>query len=207
MRRYLYSILWMSILCQPVISAPIQLITGAPSTYQPGQPVEFDVRLPAVSNLGSYNVDLVLESAMGTAGVDFFFDVSATIPASANYVLSSSANFFDAANVDSPTRHRFTLTDFDFAGVDVVAGINDQVAHVVINTTPTFAGQLSIFVDADGLILDTPDINPTPVSGFDALKSDIAASGPIGIDPVPEPSATVLLVWALAAGCIRRWTL
>jgi hypothetical protein len=190
-----------------VLAGGVQLIEGLPSSYTPGQPIAFDVHLPAITNLGSYNIDLVLESAAGTAGVDFFFDVAATVSAATNYVFTSPANFFDAANVDSAMRHRITLTDFDFVGVDVVPGSNDRVATVVFQTDATFAGTLELFVDADGLILDTPVVTPTPVPGFDTLRADIAASEPIELDPIPEPSATVLLAWSFAVGCVTRWAI
>jgi hypothetical protein len=155
-----------------------------------------------MSNLGSYNIDLTLESSIGTAGVDFFFVIAATGPASTNYVFPSVANFFDAANVDATFRHRITLSDFDFSGVNVIPGTNDQVASVVFQTTPSFAGQLALSVDSGGLILDTPNINPMPVPGFNGLKTDIAASGPIEIRPVPEPAAPPLLMLAAAGFCL-----
>jgi hypothetical protein len=160
----------------------------------------FDVRLPAISNLGSYNIDLVLESTVGTAGVDFFFDVAATVPASMNYVFPSSANFFDAVNVDSQSRHRITLTDFDLVGIDVVPAANDRVAAVVIQTAATFSGQLALFADTDGLILDTPDITPTPVPGFDSLRSDIAEGGTSQLPAVPEPTTQLLCLACILFG-------
>jgi hypothetical protein len=156
--------------------------------YVPGEPVALDVRLPDITDLGSYNIDLVLESNTGTAGSDFFFDVAATVPAPTNYVFPSDANYFDAANVDSPMRHRITLSDFDLSGVNVVSGVNDRVASVVFRTAPTYHGQLTLFVDAPGLILDTPDVDPTPVAEFATIQSDTAAAPDVVLDPVPEPA-------------------
>src|SRR5687767_8394436 len=77
--------------------ASLQLIGGLPNSYVPGQPIAFDVRLPAVTNLGSYNVDVVLEASAGVAGTDFFFDVAATTAAATNYVFPSATSFFAAA--------------------------------------------------------------------------------------------------------------
>ncbi len=188
MLRYLFSaILLVEFFPQLAPGAAIQLIDGLPSSYPPGQPVMFDVRLPAISNLGSYNIDLVLESSVGSAGVDFFFDLAATMPAAASHVFPSSANFFDAVNTDSSTRHRITVTDFDFAGVNVLPGTNDRVATVVFRTAPTFNQPLQLYVDAPLLILDTPDPVPTPIEGFEALQNDIAAASPIELPAVPEP--------------------
>jgi hypothetical protein len=180
--------IFLGLVTRTVPGADIQLIEGLPSSYTPGQPVAFDVRLPAITELGSYNIDLVLESTSGTAGVDFFFDVAATAPTVTNYIFPSAVNFFDAVNIDSPSQHRITLTDFDVAGVNVIPGANDRVATVVFQTTSNFDGPLSVFVAAPLLILDTPNVVPTPVPSFDAIQDDIAAAGPIDLTPVPEPS-------------------
>ena len=184
-------------------SAPIQLIVGLPSSYTPGQPTTFDVRLPAINDLGSFNIDLVLASDNGTAGIDFYFDVAATFPASTNYVFPSSANFVDATNVDSAIRHRLTLTDFDFTGANVAPGTNDRVANVVFQTAPNFAGRLSFLVDAAALILDTPNFEPTPVPDFNAIQAGVAEALPIVLQPVPEPSTISLLVLAVGGICLR----
>jgi hypothetical protein len=156
----------------------------------------FDVRLPAISNLGAYNIDLVLESSAGNAGTDFFFDVAATAPALTNYVFPSTANFLDATTVDSSMRHRITLTDFAFAGVNV-GGMNDHVATVLFRTTPLFKGPLRVFVDTPLLILDTPSAVPSPVPGFDVIRNDIAAAGAFELALVPEPSSLLIAASAL----------
>ena len=82
--------------------------------------------LPPAANLGAYNIDVLMQSAEGTAGSDFSFDVAATMAASPGYVFPSAANFFDAVNTDTPSLQRLTLTDFDLAGVDVVASANQH---------------------------------------------------------------------------------
>jgi hypothetical protein len=199
MFRFLYAaFLFLSILPQSVPGAPIQPIVGLPSSYTPGQPVEFEVRLPTISNLGSYNIDVALEGNAGTAGTDFFFDTARTVPASTSYVFPSATNFFDAATIDSSTLHRITLTDFDFAGVDVVAGTNDRVATVVFQTLATYDGTLNVFVDAPLLLLDTPDEVPTPVEGFAEIQANIEESGPVVLPPVPEPPSVELCGLALS---------
>lgn len=175
-----------------VFAAPIQLIEGLPSTYTPGQPVTFQVRLPSVTDLGSYNIDLVVEGNSGIAGVDYSFDVAATMPSATSYIFPSATNFFDAANVDSPMRQRITLSDFDFAGVDIVPGTNDLVANVVVNTAANFLGSLSLFADPNGLILDTPDVEPTPVLEYQSIHAGVADSPPFVLPPVPEPSCALI---------------
>ena len=59
-----------------------------------------------------------------------------------------------AANIDSPTRHRITLTDFNISGVNIVPDQNDQVATVILGTVPGFTSPLSLFIDAPSLLLD-----------------------------------------------------
>ena len=113
--------------------------------------------------------------------------MAATTPALTSYIFPSTANFLDAATVDSSMRHRITLTDFAFSGVNVT-GANDDVATVIFRTTPVFKGPLRVFVHAPLLIFDTPIAIPTPVQGFDIIKNDIAAAGSFELVPVPEPS-------------------
>lgn len=204
MRNTLTIILLLITHSQSVLA--VQLIEGLPNAFQPGTPITFDVRLPPISNLGAYNIDLVLESTAGTAGVDYFFDAAATVPAVTNYVFPTSANFFDAVNVDSPSRHRITLSDFDLSGVNILAGQNDRVATVVLRTEPDFGNPLSLFVDAPSLILDTPGVVPTPVSGFNTIQTDIASAGATGLLPVPEPksAAAIIAGFALTLASCRR---
>lgn len=176
----------------PAEAAPI-LLSGLESQYTPGEPQTVNVTLPAIADLGSYNVDLVLTSDTGVAGTDFFFDAAATGPAAGNYVFPSSANFFDAANLDAARTQRLTLTDFDFSGVDVIPGVNDQVATVTINTRPGFFGTLSLSVDSAGLILDTPDASPTPVASFSAVQSATGQQASASTVAIPEPASVAVL--------------
>ncbi len=198
------AVLCLGILPPTVLGGPIQLINGLPNSYTPGQPVKFDVHLPGVDNLGSYNIDIALESNVGTAGIDYFFDAAASLPAAAHYVFPSTSNYFDAVTVDSATRDRFTLTDFDFSGVNVIPGTNDRVATVAFRTLATFHGALSVFVDAPLLILDTSDMVSTPVSGFSAIQDGIVSAGAVAVTPVPEPTNVLLLMVGAAAGFLGR---
>jgi hypothetical protein len=199
MRRSIPTLVCLGLLSSTASGASIQLIENFPSSYLPGELVEFDVRLPAMSNLGAYNLDIVLESSTGTAGIDFYLDDAATAPAPQNYVFPPAVFFFDSVNIESSTRHRITLTDFDLTGVDLVSGTNDRVAHVVFRTSPSFSYPLSLFVDSDSLILDTIDLTPTPIEGFEALQKQIADAGAIVLDAVPEPSSVSLFVLGLVA--------
>lgn len=184
------------------LAMPVAL-TGLGGSYTPGATQTFQVSLPPIANLGSYNIDLLLTGASGTAGTDYFFDVAATIAASSGYVFASTANYFDAVNVDPPFTHRLTLSDFDLTGTNVVASVNDKVATVVIGTAAHFQGSLSLTVDTSGLILDTPDVVPTSVAGFAQIVGDTRAAGDYSLVAVPEPSTIVLVALAFVMGMSR----
>lgn len=193
-RHLTFAFLCVAALASSALSATLNPIITAPNSYVPGQPTAIDIHLPSVTNLGAYNIDLVLEANVGTAGVDFFFDVAATMAASTKYVFPSTTNYFDAATIDSPQRHRITLTDFAFAGTNVAAGANDRVAAVVLRTAPTFRSPLSVSVSTPLLLLDTPDVVPTSVAEFGAIKLAVAAAGPIELIAVPEPAAALVML-------------
>ena len=168
-------------------------LQGLPTSYVPGDTFTVEVGLPPITDLGAYNVDVILSSNIGQAGTDFFFDVGATVPAPVGYVFPSTANFLDAVNIDSPLQHRITLSDFDFNGVDVEASINDLLAILTIGTSNDFQGDLSIAFDTDGLILDTPSIAPTPVAQFPDIVAATMLAIPTTVRRIPEASTSALI--------------
>lgn len=175
---------------------------GLPDSYVPGQPIAFELRLPAITNLGAYNIDVVLESDMELAGVDYELNQAASLPADVDYVFSSTVNFASAVNVDNSRRHRLTLSDFDLSGTGIVPAGNDRVGTIVINTLASSAGSLKVSIDGTSLILDTPAVTPTPVDQFDAIRDAVLAAEPASIAPVPEPSA--LAICGLTIVCLAR---
>jgi hypothetical protein len=191
------------------VAPPIELLENVPTTFVPGQPVEFQVRLPAITNLGAYQVDLLVESATALAGVDFSFDLPSIHVADSDYVFLSSNLFAAATNLEGPNRQRLTLTDFELAGIDVVPNINDLIGTIVLNTSKSLDGLLEIKVDALSLILDTPQVDPTPVPEFLSIQNGVHASGVATIRPVPEPVAGALLLELVfvALWCHRRYLL
>lgn len=173
--------------------------------YVPGQPNYFVLRLPAVTNLGSYNVELLLTSPTGVAGTDFYFDAVATHSISPGYVFPNASNFFTAANTLSGNRHSLTISDFALAGTDIVPGVNDGIATVVFKTSPGFNGALSLALGQDSFQLDTPATVPTPVTGLATARSSVASNVDATVTPVPEPNIVCLLNIAfIAATCAVR---
>lgn len=186
-------------------AAPVQLLFPG-STFAPGTSFMFSVATPAATNLGSYQFDILLSGSSGTAGVDYFYDLGATDAAATGYVFPVTDFYADAANLDSPSTQRLTLSDFDFAGVDVVPGTNSSVATVVVSTLPSFTGDLSFIVDSTTLILDTPDITPASIAEFASIQADTFAAAPvtISISAVPEPTSFAMLTMTVAFSIARR---
>lgn len=197
MRVFLF--LLAACLCLPSYAASID-------SYVPGQPKSFEFRLPPVSNLGSYNVELLLTSPTGVAGTDFYFDASATAPAASNnYIFSSAVNFFASVNALPGNTHSLTLSDFSLTGTNVIAGTNDAVASVVFRTSPSFNGLLSLSLGEDTFQLDTPDATPTSVPEYAAARSTVAADMNVSVPPVPEPTSISISVCSvLALGLLNR---
>jgi hypothetical protein len=170
-------------------AAPIEMVFPE-GTYQSGSPLLFSVVLPTdISDLGAYEIQIVITGDDPTAGVDYGFDVDATKAANSNYVFESTDLYFDAVIPDSATSQILVLSDLTLgSGVDVSPDVNDRVADVVVHTSASYSGSLTFSIDVDALILDTPvasDIAPLAT-----IRSDTAAAGPITIT-VPEPSAVV----------------
>jgi len=181
------------------VNLPIDLLDNVPTLFVPGQPIEFQVRLPALSNLGAYQVDVIVASSTAIAGVDFSFDLSSINVADSDYVFLSSAFFAAATNLESSHRQRLTLTDFELAGIDVVPNTNDLIGTIVLNTSQSLQESLELRIDAQSLILDTPQVVPTSVPEFQFIQSGIFTSGSITLRPIPEPATgTLFLGLALA---------
>ena len=184
-------------------AAPFQLVFPD-GTYQPGSPLLFQVLLPvAVTELGAYEIQIVLTGDEPTAGVDFGFDVDATEAADAQYVFDSADLFFDTILTESATSQILWLTDLTLgAGVDVAESINDRVANVVVNTAASYRGTLTFTIDADSLILDTPDGNE--IAGIAAIRTDTATAAPTTLVAIPEPSVIVATATLLCLCGSRR---
>ncbi|QEG43104.1 PEP-CTERM sorting domain-containing protein [Roseimaritima ulvae] len=217
-KPWLWLAIGLSLLLPRVASAGMITLDVSDTKFTPGTPFTVSVELPALTNLASYNIDILLSSSTGTAGTDFFFDGGATTAAPTNYVFPA-ADWFDAtSNLDSSSTERLTLSDFDagFLGYDVVPGVNNSLAQVVVSTLPGFTGELSLSIDTGGLLLDTPDFAPNfsfiPVVEFDGTVVDTSASSPVAIpsastavSAVPEPtSLSVFAIIGMAVTYSRR---
>jgi len=179
------------------LAAP-SLTIDAPATYSPAVPFDVTVVLTGAEDLFLYNVELGVSSAEGTAGTDFLF-VSSSVAAQPRYVFSGEATGGFTANLLGPDNVTITLSDFlvtNLNGVDTVAGQNDLVAAVTVNTSASQTGPLTFTIDGAGLELDTSD--DVPIPNFDDLTQSLQP-----VEVAPEPSSLALMLAALA-GVVRR---
>lgn len=188
--RILFALITAAMLTHQTSAAPVELLFSQ-TTYVPGEDVVFDVRLPELTGLSAYNIDVILSGSLPTAGTEFSVDVADITPANAGYIFDNADLFLGAVNVESATQIRLTGSDFSDAGTDVVNSINDAVATIRVTTLPSYFGDLIFSVDADNLFLD--DINGFAVTEFASVASRTAAVAPIRINAVPEPSCLVAL--------------
>jgi hypothetical protein len=189
----------LGLMALPATAAPVQFL-DLPATFTPGTPFGFKLALPAMTNLGAYEISISLTGDGGIAGTDFYFDgmTSQLIGGAVTrgYVFSTLDNFFSTTN-NSGNESIFTLSDFDLTGVDVTDGVNDLLGEISIMTLPGFRGRLRLAVDADSLIFDTPDFTSTSVREFAAIQNDTRLQSPSDVFPddataVPEPGHLML---------------
>lgn len=186
--------------CMPTFALPSET-SSLLSGYVPGQSNSFLLRLPQVSNLGSYNIELLLTSPTGIAGTDFYFDAVASAPAANGYVFASSDNFFASANVLATNTHSLTLSDFSVTGVNIVDGVNDNVATIFFGTSATFNGILALSLADETFQLDMPSTIPTPVTEFEMARNTVSDAVDITVPPVPEPTASLLFTFGFLLTC------
>ncbi|MDM4018762.1 hypothetical protein [Roseiconus lacunae] len=182
-----------------VVAAPVRLL-NVPETYRPGGTFEFNVIFPEMTALSAYQVDLLLSSDQGQAGIDYSVSVVTPWATHTGYVFPSEDFFGFGTDIESSTVQRVSVADLDLAGVDVVLGRNDRVARVSVMTSASFAGDLQVKVDADALILDGPQLMPTPVEQFESIYNATIAQASIRIVAIPEPQVLGLLVISVVIG-------
>ena len=172
------------------------LVDGLPESYIPGENFVFDVRLTGAEDLNLFSIDLLLTAENGIAGIDFFFNETATIETPSRYVFDlpgvTPDGFAASANVDG-VYATMNLSDLLAPGemVDTVDGINDLVATISVTTTPA-AGSLTL--DFDTSFLELLDDSGNPIPGFDELAARLEASDGESITAVPEPGSLCLLL-------------
>lgn len=207
------SLLFAAFICNPASAGIMLILDDLPGSYTPGEDFSFQVRLEGVTNLNSYFIELRIRAVGGTPDVDFSLNTDLTGPPVSRYVFGDDDTLFDFfanSNVESNDLV-ISLSDFLWSDdeVDVISGVNDVVANIVISTTRN-VGNLTIEFDTTWLDLSNADFGPVP--GFDelGLLSLSVVVAPSQTAAIPEPRSGLLWLIAflsiLGAGRCLRWT-
>lgn len=192
------------VLCLTSITSAAVVVVPELTTYVPGESIELRVELPAISNLASYTIDVLVDSPGGVAGVDFDIDESASGNDTGSPVFVDATNFDQFVGVDAG-RLFYSVGNFiDPDSTDITPGVNDVAAVFTLTTEASLSGPLSISIDADNLILDQPGLPFQSVDGFDGIIADTVAIAPVVLTAVPEPSVVAGLVFVIGSFGSRR---
>jgi len=195
------SVLFAAFLCNPASAGIMLILDDLPDSYTPGEDFSFQVHLEGVTELNSYFIELRIRANGGTPNVDFFLNTDLTGPPVSRYVFGDDDTLFDflaESNVESNDLV-ISLSDFLLSNdeVDVISGVNDVVANVVISTTRN-VGNLTIEFDTEYLELLGAYPSLAPVPGFDelGLRPLSAVVAPSQTAAIPEPRSGLL--WLIA---------
>jgi hypothetical protein len=127
----------------------LPLVDGVPATYTPGQSFTFTLRVPAMPDLTSYNLDITFDTSIANPPLVAFPTVATPSNTGEGYVFTSNANFnytFDTP-LGSSTR-TLTISDFNSA-VTTVKGTNDLLGTVTVSPGSNFTGDINISFNPD----------------------------------------------------------
>ena len=177
-------------------SADPILSLDAPSVYAPGTPFHVYAVLTGAQDLASFSMDVVLSCPQGVAGIDYYFSGAAK-PSSRYVFLDCATGGFSYGFPPPPAGHEtITIQDLLISPPDEVntlAGTNDRVADLTVDTLPSCTGALTLSFDKDWLYVDNAIGDPVPDYG---LMVQGLAPATVG---VPEPVSLVFLAGGLTA--------
>jgi hypothetical protein len=189
----------------PARADTLPLLEGVPDTYSPGTAFTFTVRVPALTDLTSYSIDLVFSTEVTDPPLFASASAALTTANGGRYVFPSNAGF------------QSTLTTFN-GGTDVLLtiadsgpltnttpGVNDTLALVTVTPGADFKGPITISLGADTLVSANFE-NGTPPP-FDPITVQQAGdTGGGDPNPVPAPPGVALFaLGALALGVRRKF--
>ena len=200
MRRFALLVAVLPLVATPCAAAPTLTLESLPAAYTPGEPFTFDVLLTGAEDLASYFIEVELALETGQPGTDAWFPVAG--PPASRYVFFDHDTYFEAAVHTVAGQHLISLSGFNdpdgdhvLDSVDTVAGTNDRVATITVETLPGLTGMVYLSLAATTLELDSPQQTgggvPVPIAGFATLQADLATQPPAVI-PVPEPATLAL---------------
>ena len=157
-----------------------------PTQYNPGAPFTVQVGIGPVGHLLLYSIDVVVQTVVPVAG-----QLSLVPPAAAssNYIFSLAHHFSATVTAPDAMGYRINLAESiqSHTPPDVVPGVNDRVATLTFQTSPTLTGPIQFVIDQNTLIVEG--------DGFGEVSNNVARpklvpAGPaVSPQTVPEPSA------------------
>jgi hypothetical protein len=181
----------------PARAETLPLIEGVPATYSPGQSFTFDVRVPFLPDLTSYNLQILFGAQTNDPALLAFPTVADPVPAG-RYVFTSNENFsfsFDAPPGASEVS--LTLSDFN-SSVVARPGINDTIARITVLPDANFTGpiQISFAPDFQYNFREGPRYSaPEPII--------VQQADPGAGNPVPAPPAALLFAAGVGLLAVR----
>jgi hypothetical protein len=179
----------------PARAETLPLVEGMPSTYTPGQPFSFTLRVPELLGLTAYNLQL----KFGTEVTNPPLLVFATPAGPDRYVFGTTERLGFGLETDpNGTEVRFSLIDpLDNLpprepGVDVVAGANDTLGTITVSPGVGLTGPITISIGNTTNFNYLSESGPIDPPGPFVVQQADTGSPPVGGNPVPAPPAALL---------------
>lgn len=184
----------------PAQAETLPLVEGMPGTYTPGQSFTFDLRVPLLPDLTSYNLQLLFGTQVTDPSL-LAFPTVASPPPVGRYVFTSNANFeFTYESFPGTSEVSLTFSDFN-SPIVARPGINDTLVRITVIPGADLTGPIKIefFPDFQYNFREGPRYNPP-----EPIVIEQATGGG---NPVPTPPSAMLFaagIVLLAARGARR---
>lgn len=210
MKRYVLAVaVVVGLSAAPARAETLPLIEGMPTTYTPGVPFTFTLRIPELLGLTGYRLELVF--ATETPDPRLLASPSFDPPAGNTYVFGTPDQAAFTLDTSGPDV-RLTITDsFDTPRdppTDVTPGQNDFLATITVtplaaaNGLPAVSGPITISIGEGTRFVFSTESGPfDPPEPFTVFEAE---TPPVG-NPVPAPPGLLLLaIGGLALGARAR---
>jgi len=141
----------------------IPLFNDVPATYIPGTPFTFQIIVPEVNGLNSFNVDLIFDTAVTSPDIT----VSAA-PLASQYVFPTTSGFTTSSFTGpGPNEVSVLFSDSAITPVTTVTGVNDLLGVVTVSPGADLTGPITISFDSSSGVnyfTEGFDVLPDPVT-------------------------------------------
>ena len=188
------TLVFAAVSAKPALADTLPLISGAPSTYTPGTPFSFEITVPQINGLSSFNVNLLFNATSQNLAA------SAT-PNSSSYVFTTTSGFTPNPALSSagpgPTQISLEFGDSTSTPVNTTTGVNDVLGVVTVNPAANLTGPITVSFNVG------TNVNYFS-EGFDF------PGGPVTIaqgspPPASVPAPTGLVSLAIGAFVLAVW--